>query len=597
MPAPADTILQNAAISTMDTEHPEATALAVRGGVVVRVGDAADMEDLRGPRTKTIDAGGRRVVPGLHDTHLHLIRAGLQYALEVRWEDLTSLADGLERLRQQADVTPEGHWVRVVGGWSEHQFAERRVPTLDEINAVSANTPVFVLHLYHCVLLNRAGLRAAGITRDTPEPPGARIERDARGEPTGLIVATPNAGILYATLAKAPRLDAEHQETSTLHFVREMNRLGVTSCGDPGGGAQNYPDDYRAVERLHRDGRLDVRIAYSLFPQKPGQELADFKRWTGMIRPGHGDAHYRHVGAGEMLVYAGADFENWAEERPDLPPNMERELRAVLLHLVQERWPFRLHATYDESIRRFLDVIEGVNAEVPLDGLRWFLDHCETISPESIARVKALGGGVAVQHRLAYQGEHFAKRHPAQLSRAPPFADLARAGVPVSLGTDATRVAGYNPWVALHWAVTGRTLGNASTREEAHLVDREKALAMMTRDAAWFAGPGTNTGVLAEGRPADLAVLNADYFSVPEEEIRHLRSVLTMLAGRVVHAEAPYGEHAPPPPPPLPEWMPFPRRGERAPRPASGSPAVPRGTLATFVLLPLATLAGLDGPC
>jgi predicted amidohydrolase YtcJ len=178
--------------------------------------------------------------------------------------------------------------------------------------------------------------------------------RDARGNPTGLLIARPNAVILYATLAKGPRLDFDDQINSTRHFLRELNRLGITSVIDAGGGFQNYPDDYAVIETLAKDDQLTVRVAYNLFTQRPKQELEDFRRWVGMTAPGRGDDFYRMNGAGEMLVFSAADFEDFLEPRPELAPSLEAELKAVVTLLARHRWPFRLHATYDESIERFL---------------------------------------------------------------------------------------------------------------------------------------------------------------------------------------------------------------------------------------------------
>ena len=298
--------------------------------------------------------GERTVIPGLNDSHLHLIRGGLNYNLELRWDGVPSLADALRILKEQARRTPPPQWVRVVGGWTEFQFAERRMPTLEEINAVSPDTPVFVLHLYDRAFLNRAALRACGYTKDTPDPPGGEIQRDKRGNPTGLLIARPNAMILYATLAKGPKLPFEHRMNSTRQFMRELNRLGITSVIDAGGGFQNYPDDYQVVEELHRRGEMTLRIAYNLFTQRPKQELEDFSKWIKMTQPGEGSDFYRMNGAGEMLVFSAADFEDFLEPRPDLIPSMEDELTQVVRLLVEHRWPFRLHATYNESISRFL---------------------------------------------------------------------------------------------------------------------------------------------------------------------------------------------------------------------------------------------------
>ena len=216
------------------------------------------MQAHRGPHTQVMDLQGRTVIPGLNDSHLHVIRGGLNYNMELRWDGVPSLADGLRMLKEQAQRTPPGQWVRVVGGWSEFQFAERRMPTLDEINAAAPETPVFILHLYCRALLNQAALRACGYTKDTPNPPGGEIQRDHSGNPTGLLIARPNATILYATLAKGPKLPPEHQMNSTRHFMRELNRLGLTSIIDAGGGFQNYPEDYAVIDELHKRGETDA---------------------------------------------------------------------------------------------------------------------------------------------------------------------------------------------------------------------------------------------------------------------------------------------------------------------------------------------------
>lgn len=450
MSGPPDLILRNARISTLDRERPEAQALAMRDGRFLFLGEEAEVMALAGPQTWVVDGGGRRAIPGLIDSHIHVIRGGLNYLMELRWDGVPTLADAMAMLRAQAQVTPPPQWVRVVGGFVEHQWPEKRLPTLDEINAAAPETPVFILHLYDRALLNRAALRAVGYTRDTPDPPGGMIERDARGEPTGLLLAKPNALILYATLAAGPKLPPEIQKLSTRHFMRELNRLGVTSAIDAGGGFQNYPDDYAIIEELAREDQLTLRIAYNLFTQKKGGEAEDFRRWAGMVRPGQGSDMYRHNGAGEMLVFSAADFEDFREPRPELPAAMEGELEAVVRVLAENRWPFRLHATYDETISRALDAFERVHRDIPLTGLNWFFDHAETISARSMDRVAAMGGGIAVQHRMAFQGEYFADRYGAQAAEAtPPITRLLEAGLPVGAGTDATRVASYNPWTSL----------------------------------------------------------------------------------------------------------------------------------------------------
>ncbi|AMP01221.1 amidohydrolase family protein [Collimonas arenae] len=553
----ADMILLNGRFHTVDKTRPLASAVAIQDGKFVAVGDAEEVMRHRGAATQVVDLNGRTVVPGLNDSHLHLIRGGLNYNLELRWEGVPSLADALRMLKEQALRTPHPQWVRVVGGWTEFQFAEKRMPTLEEINAAAPDTPVFILHLYDRALLNRAALRAVGYTKDTPNPPGGEIQRDASGNPTGMLIAKPNAMILYATLAKGPALPHEQQVNSTRQFMRELNRLGVTSAIDAGGGFQNYPEDYAIIDQLARDQQLTIRIAYNLFTQRKGQELEDFQKWTDMIAPGTGDDFYRHNGAGEMLVFSAADFEDFLEPRPDLAVGMEDELEKVVRHLVSNRWPFRLHATYNESISRMLDVFEKVNRDIPFDGLHWLFDHAETITPRNIERVRELGGGIAIQHRMAFQGEYFVERYGAEAARhTPPVARMLEMGVPVGGGTDATRVASYNPWTALYWLVSGRTVGGMTLYDAAARLPRETAIELWTNGSAWFSSEQGKKGKIKEGQLADLAVLSADFFSVDEDSIKGLESVLTVVGGKIVYGAAEFGPLAPPPIPVLPDWSP-----------------------------------------
>jgi len=553
----ADVIVRNGRIATQDERRSFASAVAIKDDRFLAVGADTEVMPYKGAATQVIDVGGRTVIPGLNDSHLHIIRGGLNYNLELRWDGVPSLADALRMLREQAQRTPPAHWVRVVGGWTEFQFAERRLPTLDEINAVAPDTPVFVLHLYDRAVLNQAALRACGYTKDTLDPPGGEIQRDKTGNPTGLLIAKPNAMILYSTLAKGPKLPPEYQHNSTRHFMRELNRLGITSAIDAGGGFQNYPEDYQVIEALHRQGEMTVRIAYNLFTQRPRQEREDFAKWATMTKPGAGDDFYRVNGAGEMLVFSAADFEDFLQPRPDLPATLESELQEVVKLLVQHRWPFRLHATYDETITRALNVYEQVNREVSFNGLSWFFDHCETISDRSVARIKALGGGIAVQDRMAFQGEYFVARYGGkQAQRTPPIRRMLELGVPVGAGTDATRVSSYNPFVALYWLITGKTIGGTTLYPESNRLDRMEALRLYTVGSSWFSSEEGKKGSIVPGQFADLSVLSADYFSIPEEQIKRLESVLTLVGGKIVYAAEEFSKLAPPALPVSPEWSP-----------------------------------------
>lgn len=553
----ADLVLYNGKIHTIENKSSSVTAVAIKDGKFVAVGSDGDVMRFISEGTKSIDLKKKRVIPGINDSHIHLIRGGLNYNLELRWDGVPSLADALRMLKEQVYRTPSPQWVRVVGGWYEFQFAERRLPTLDEINDIAPETPVFILHLYDRALLNRAALKAAGFNKDTPAPAGGQIQRDANGEPTGLIIASPNAMILYSTLAKGPKLSLEHQINSTRHFMTELNRFGITSVIDAGGGFQNFPDDYQVVSELNENKQLTVRIAYNLFTQRPKQELEDFDSWTKTVKLHQGDDMYRHNGAGEMLVFSAADFEDFLQPRPDLPENMETELEKVVRHLVEKRWPFRLHATYNESITRFLNVFEKVNKEIPFNGLHWMFDHAETIDERNIERVKALGGGIAIQSRMAYQGEYFSDRYGQQAAEhTPPVKTMLEMQVPVGGGSDATRVSSYNPWVSMYWLTAGRTVGGLQLYSEQTRLDRETALQLYTKGSAWFSNEQGKKGDIKVGMLADLAVLDQDYFTVEEESIKSIESVLTVVDGRIVYAKDDFSSFSPEPIPILPGWSP-----------------------------------------
>ena len=549
----------------MDPKQSTVEALAVRDGRVLAAGTTKAVMAHRGPATRVIELRGKTVIPGLNDSHLHVIRGGLHYNLELRWDGVRSLGDALERLRIQAQNTPPPQWVRVVGGWNEFQFAEGRMPTLAEINTAAPDTPVFILHLYDRALLNRAALRVLGYDEHPPEFDRGVIERDAKGRATGMLFAKPSAAILYGTLGRAPVLAPEDQANSSRHFMRELNRLGVTSAIDAGGGGQNYPGDYAVIQGLARAQQMTVRVGYDLFAQKAGAELADYQRWTGMTRPGDGDDYLRMLGAGENLTWAAADFENFLEPRPELGASHGGAARADRAAARGEALavPDPRHL---RRIDRALPV--GVRArepDVPLRGLHWFIDHAETISDRNLERVRALEGGIAIQHRMAFQGEYFIARYGKDAAkRTPPIRRMLEMGLPVGAGTDATRVASYNPWVCLGWLVSGRTLGGTALYPETNRLERDEALRLWTRGSAWFSSEQEKKGALAPGQLADLAVLSKDFFSVPEAEIQTIESALTIVGGEVVHAAQEFAALAPPLPPVSPAWSPVARFGGAA---------------------------------
>jgi predicted amidohydrolase YtcJ len=569
----ADLIVTNAKVYTVDEQRPQAASFAVKGGKFVAVGEDSDMAAYQGEKTRVIDAASRTVIPGLNDSHLHAVRGGRFYNLELRWDGVKSLKRGLDMIQEQAARTPKGQWVRVIGGWTPYQFEEKRMPTAKELNEAAPNTPVFVLFLYSEALMNKAGKDALKLTSESKPPEGGRYEFVESG---GVILhADPNPAILYSTIAQLPQLSAEEQLNSTQQFYRELNRFGLTSAVDPGGGGHAYPTDYQASKTLADKHTLPLRIANYLFAQKVGSELQDYQKWTAeeklrLPKLAEKLDDYGVEGGGENLVWSAGDFENFLAPRPELKKSMEAELTAVTRVLAKAQWPIRIHATYNESISRILDVFERVFKETGYKS-RWCIDHAETITEENLQRIKTMGGGIAIQDRMAFAGEAFVQRYGKSAgATAPPIRKMLDLGIPVGAGTDGTRVSSYDPWLCLYWMVTGKTIGGLQLTSTNNCLTREEALNLYTVGSAWFSGEENNKGRIKPGELADFAILSADYFSVPDEAIKSIESVLTVVNGEVVYATDAFAKFAPAKLPAVqPPWSPVARYGGYAALPSN----------------------------
>ncbi len=563
---PADLIVTNARVFTVDEQRPRASAFAVKDGRFVAVGSDADMAARRGGKTRVIDARGHTVIPGLNDSHAHAVRGGRFYNLELRWDGVDSLERALDMIREQARRTPKGQWVRVIGGWSPYQFKEKRMPTVKELNEAAPETPTFVLFLYSQGMVNRAAVQALGLTKATKAPDGGRFELVDGG---AILHAEPNPLILYQMIARPPQLSAEDQINSTLHYYRELNRLGMTSAVDAGGGGHAFPEHYEGSQAVAREGQMSVRIGYYLFPQTGDKEAEDFRLWTREYQVGRNEAaqlehSFELEGGGEFLAHSAGDWENFMAARPDLGARKAAgqdpagDLHEVATILVKANWPLRQHATYGESIELIMDVFEQVKGEQGRFAPRWAIDHAETVRDEELRRIKAMGGGIAIQNRMAFAGEYFAERYGKDAaSHAPPVRKMLELGIPVGAGTDSTRVSSFNPWLSLYWLVTGKTVGGTQLFADDNTLSREEALRLFTVGSAWFSQEETVKGRIAPGQYADFAVLSDDYFTVPEEQIKNLESLLTVVGGKVVYAAKTFEDVAPPPLPPVsPAWSP-----------------------------------------
>ncbi|MDJ0646491.1 MAG: amidohydrolase [Flavobacteriaceae bacterium] len=563
----ADMIITNAKVAVMDENRTITDAIAVKNGKVMATGSAEEISKLIGDSTKVIDAKGRTLIPGLNDSHLHLTRGGRFFNAEVRWDGVKTLKRALEMLKEQAARTPKGQWVRVIGGWSPFQFEEKRLFTMEELNEATGDVPTYVLFLYSQGYLNQAGLDALGIDENTEAPKGSRFEKGPDGKLTGVLIAEPNPTILYARIGSLPPLTQEEMENGTKQFYRELNSFGITSGIDAGGGGHKFPKDYTGTKALADAGEMPLRLSYYLFPQNKGAEYEEFQEWMATNKVGHnGEIHLDHgyelEGGGEFLAWSAGDFENFLAPQPllnrDRPTWREDLKRIVRLH-VDNGWPFRIHATYGETISNMLDVFEEVNQETDgkLASKRWLFDHAETVQVKDLERIKALNGGIAIQARMAYAGEYFVERYGAEKAKeAPPVKKMIEMGLPVGAGTDGTRVASYNPWPALYWLVTGKTVGDFQLASEENQLTREEALHLYTKGSAWVSNEETVKGTLEEGMFADFTILSDDYFSIPEKQINDLRSVLTVVGGAVVYGAEEFSKMSPSIPEPIPSWSP-----------------------------------------
>jgi predicted amidohydrolase YtcJ len=526
---PADTVLLNGKVVTYDA--PPAQALAVRGSTIVAIGNSTDVPSLIGAQTRVIDLAGRTVIPGLIDSHIHAIRAGLTWQTEVNWIGVRSLSEALRRIREKAKLVPQGAWVVVVGGWTPQQFAEERGPTQAEIAAAAPDRHVYVQLLYSRVLLSPGGVEALGLARQARLAAQIKVERDSAGEPTGWLTGESRA--ISELFDLLPQPTFQQKIDGTRAFFRELNRLGLTGIIDPGGYNLSIPD-YQPLFQIWREHGLALRVRYSLCAPRRGRELEDFKELTEVLPMGFGDDWLRFNGIGENVT--------WGMYNNEVPsPEDKEQLAEVLRWAVSRGLAATFHWNNDGSVHHLLDVLERINAETPIAKLRWSIAHIHDASLQSLARMKAMGVGWLVQNAFYFRGEAFLANRGLEITHGvPPIVGALDMGLPIGGGTDAHRVMWPSPFVSLQWMLDGKTIGGLAMRAPDELPSRIQALRLYTEGSAWFAFEEGRRGLLAPGRLADLVVLSDDYLTVPVEQIGSITSVLTMVGGHVVYADAPF---------------------------------------------------------
>lgn len=511
----ADTILVNGKILTVDSQFSIREAIAVRGGKITAVGSNADVRKQAGPRTRAIDLQGRTVIPGLIDSHIHAIRAGQTFTTEVNWVGATSIAEAMNRIHEASLAKKPGSWLIVAGGWQPQQFKEKRRPTQADLVAAAPNNPVYVQHDYDWEVMTPAGFAAMGINSEADVPRPGKLERDAGGKPTGAIEDGGGFDVAIALFEKLPHPTFDEQVEGTKKFFREMNRLGVTGVGDPGGNNLN-PENYQPLFKVWRQRLLTLRIAYSLCGPTPGKEFEELKSLTQMLPEGFGDDMLKFNGIGERVT--------WGMNNNDHPTAEDKEAYYQIVRwAAQKGMPVTMHWPKDETADTLLSIYERVNAEFPIADLRWSVAHLTNASVRNLQRMKALGVGWTIQRPDAASVEN-----------------AKELGVNMGAGTDAHRVASYNPFTALQWSLVDSKNAGGAQRGPGQTPTREDALRAYTIGSAWFSFDEKKRGSLEPGKLADLAVLTKDYMTAPADQIGSIESLLTMVGGNIVYAAGPY---------------------------------------------------------
>jgi predicted amidohydrolase YtcJ len=528
---PADTLLVNGKILTVDRAFSTREALAIRDGRIVALGGNPEIRRLAGPLTRVIDLEGRTAIPGLIDSHLHAIRAALSFSTEVNWIGATTITEAVARIHEAAQTKKPGSWLIVAGGWNVDQFRERRRPNQAELVAAAPANPVYVQLGYGWAMLTPAAFQSLHITSDADLAAHGRLERDAAGKPTGAIIGGQDA--IIALFDRLPKPTLAEQVEGTRKFFRELNRLALTGVVDPGGN-NLAPDDYQALFQVWRQAEMTVRVAYTLCGLTPGAELDDYKSWTRLLPMGFGDDWLRFNGVGERITAA--------MNNNDRPTETDREKYYQIAQWAADRGlSLTMHWPRDASVGQLLDIFERVDRNTPIAPLRWSIAHLNDASPRTLERMKALGVGWTVQDAMYFGGAQFVEQAGAQAARrVPPVNTAQRIGVVIGAGTDAHRVASYNPFTALQWFLDGKTVAGVAIRGPEETPTRAEALRFYTLGSAWFSHDDGRRGSLEAGKLADLAVLSKDYMTVPVDQIGGIESLLTLVGGKIVYASAPF---------------------------------------------------------
>jgi len=504
---------------------PHATALAVTGERISQLGTDQQLKKSIGEKTKIIDLKGRSVIPGLIDSHIHAIRAGLTENTELSWTGITSIKQALKILAERAESSPREEWLIVAGGWVPQQFDENRSPSLEEIENASQGHPTYIQRQYSAMLLNASG--ADRIQQKINSQLASQLinEVEPSGHETGWFKGSARA--ITDVYNLLPKPDLQHQIEGTSLFFKRLNQKGITGVIDPG-GYNLAIEDYRALNQLFQQSNPTLRVAYSLSAPRSQTELQDFQHLIGHLPLPTNSDFIKFNGFGENVT--------WGMYNNVHPAKEDKEhLKRVLQWIASQGITASFHCNFEESVGALLDVLEQVNLQYPLEPLRWSIAHLNNASASSLYRMKKIGIGWLVQNATYWHRDTFIEKYGENsLSITPPIANALAINLPLGAGTDAHRVMGFDPFVAIQWLVDGKSINQLQTRDSAQLIDRLTALKLYTLNNAWFAHDELNRGELETGKLADLVVLDRSYLEVPVSEIHQIKPIMTMLGGRLV---------------------------------------------------------------
>ena len=528
----ADTILTNGKIVTVDDQFRTVQALAIQGDRIVATGGNDEVQKLKGPATRLIDVQGRTVIPGLIDNHAHYMRAAEYWHREVRLDGVTSRKLALDLMREKVRELKPGEWVVVLGGWSEEQFTdEARGFTRKELDEIAPDNPLALQLFYFRVYANSPALKAMGIEASTPDPANIKIDKDAQGQLTGALNGGASIGLLRSKLGEVAR---EKAVENVRLLMADLNRMGITAFQDQGGTGV-LPNHIKAFQLVHDAGQMTVRSFYNYYEEpKSAADVENLLARMPSIKPFQGDDWFDLTGYGETLYFPLHD----ALLTKSTNPSAEalQLWQRLGLGLAQNGIHLNVHAQLRGSIEGFLAAMEAINKEKPIRGLRWTFSHLDQAQPQDMERMKRLNVYAQIHSRPTIQGGLMFKVHGDLTYDMPPLRMIQDSGVPWGLGSDATAVTPSNPFYTLWWAVTGKMIGGKQVLKQT--ITREEALIAHTRSNAPFLFQEANLGSLTPGKYADLLVLDRDYLTVPSDEIKDIKPVLTMVGGKIVYGSA-----------------------------------------------------------